>query len=80
MDVYTATEVAYKNGYERGKKDAIKHSHWDNGRCANCGFNLRCLTDGENNLEQWVWDDGLDYCPSCGAKMKLCGKILDTES
>lgn len=23
MDIYTATEQAYKNGYEQGKKDAI---------------------------------------------------------
>ena len=24
MDKYTATEQAYKNGYEKGKKDAVK--------------------------------------------------------
>ena len=23
MDIYTATEVAYKNGYEKGKQEAV---------------------------------------------------------
>ena len=46
-----------------------KRGRWENGVCTACGFDLRCLTDGENELEQWVWDEGLDYCPSCGALM-----------
>lgn len=29
MDNHTATEIAYKNGYEQGKKDAVKEqSKW----------------------------------------------------
>lgn len=44
---------------------------WENGACTVCGFDLRCLTDGENDLEQWVWDEGFDYCPGCGAKMEV---------
>lgn len=24
MDIYTATEVAFKNGYERGKEETVK--------------------------------------------------------
>ena len=46
MDVYTATEEAYKNGYakgyEIGKKDSVKHGHWIIGldescMCSECG-------------------------------------------
>ena len=41
-----------------------------NAVCPACEFDLRCLTDGENDLEQWVWDDGFDFCPNCGADMR----------
>ena len=43
---------------------------WKYGVCTNCQFDLRCLTDGENDLEQWVWDEGFDFCPNCGADMR----------
>lgn len=43
---------------------------WGNGVCTNCQFDLRCLTDGESDLEQWVWDEGFDFCPNCGADMR----------
>lgn len=47
----------------------VVHGRWENYVCVACGFDLRWLTDGENDLEQWVWDEGFDYCPNCGAKM-----------
>lgn len=46
-----------------------KHGQWVNAICQECAFDLRELTDGENDLEQWVWDEGFPYCPNCGAKM-----------
>lgn len=46
----------------------VRHGRWKNGICTDCGFDIRCLTDGENDLEEWVWE-GLDYCPNCGARM-----------
>lgn len=51
--------------------DAVEvvHGKWDEGVCTHCSFDIRCLTDGESDLEQWVWDEGFDYCPNCGAKM-----------
>lgn len=49
----------------------VVHGRWERGVCNCCHFDLRCLTDGENDLEQWVWDEGFDYCPNCGAKMDL---------
>lgn len=47
----------------------VRHGRWENGECSNCKFDLRELTDGENDLEQWVWNEGFDYCPVCGALM-----------
>lgn len=46
------------------------YAKWKNGVCTACGFDLRDLTDGENDLEQWVWDEGFHYCPYCGARME----------
>lgn len=55
MDKYTATEIAYKNGYEQGLRNAIKRGRWLAGMvCSECGkidWNLS------------------NYCPNCGAKM-----------
>lgn len=67
MDVYTATEIAYKNGYAEGKKDAVIHSAWCyNGKplhCEHCGF--------EPKEDLYVKDDysNANFCSNCGAKM-----------
>ena len=66
MDNYTATELAYnngyKNGYEQGKKDAVKHGEWvrqdDYFCCSGCGQSISEL------CVPWF-----KYCPKCGAKM-----------
>lgn len=52
--------------------DAVEvvHGEWDEGVCTNCSFDIRCLTDGESDLEQWVWKEGFNYCPNCGADMR----------
>lgn len=47
----------------------VVHGRWEAGVCTHCGFDLRELTDGENDLEQWVWEEGFHHCPNCGAKM-----------
>lgn len=61
-DNYTATEQAYKNGYEQGKKDAVKHGRWnDDGRCTECDWYMPFDCEG-NSFET-------QYCPHCGAKM-----------
>ena len=57
-------------GVGLGEKKKVVHGRWKNGVCPVCGFDIRCLT-GENDLEQWVWDEGFNYCPDCGAKMDL---------
>ena len=60
---------AYNEGYEQGKKDAVKHGEWieqdwDDGvyKCSACGEEW-CFMEGtpENNYT--------NYCPNCGARM-----------
>lgn len=68
MDKYTATEQAYKNGYEQGKKDAVKHGGWTNvagGRtiCKHCGEYPLYDYHGRQKFSH--------YCPNCGCKMDL---------
>ena len=69
MKINEATEQAYKNGYEKGKRDAVKHGRWvqigydkalDRITCSCCEdyWNI------EDNQTQYF-----NYCPNCGAKM-----------
>lgn len=73
MDIYTATEEAYKKGYEDGKRDAVVHGQWKpyydhftkrqvGWICTNCSGVQTDLSNGDTN-----------YCPECGAKMDLGG-------
>lgn len=50
--------------------DAVEvvNGRWDDGVCTACGFDIRCIIDGESYFEDWVWNEGFDYCPNCGAK------------
>ena len=66
MDNYTATELAYKNGYEQGKKDAVKHGFWKQEPPIVLGgvtWNF-CSICGSSQGTKWM-----NYCPNCGAKM-----------
>lgn len=76
MDNYTATELAYKNGYEQGKKDAVKNGRWvktENGFRENLNTGTAmpvCFHD----CSVCGWHTGnqgqhFNYCPNCGAIM-----------
>ena len=77
MDIYIATEEAYKKGYEAGKRDAVVHGRWlyDSGSgkhfCSACDeFALFFRKD------RWAVGELYecfltDYCPNCGARMDL---------
>lgn len=44
MDIYTATEEAYKNGYTRGAQDAVVH-------CRDCKYySAICTCNAKNGL------------------------------
>lgn len=61
MKIHEATEQAYKNGYEKGKRDAVKpNGRW---KCAGLGdyyCSLCCFVVSGSNYH---------YCPHCGANM-----------
>lgn len=77
MDIHTATEEAYKKGYEAGKRDAVRHGKWGHVRgrlcCSECG-NCRTVKPGyemyicDEHLK-WVSMERSNFCPNCGAKM-----------
>ena len=70
MKLHDATEMAYKNGYEQGKKDAVVHGRWERcfedwrqqiegDKCSACGFeHYGC------GIKYY------HYCPNCGADMR----------
>lgn len=70
MDIFTATETAYKNGYKKGLQDTIPTATWEfsipdqNGNkkpnCSNCG---------EYHLTTWSDWRNCKFCPECGAKI-----------
>ena len=73
MKPHDATEEAYKNGYEDGKRDAVKHGKWEDRpnpqwpaydirHCNVCGWNIP-----KNNLRRK--DLNWKHCPHCGARM-----------
>ena len=65
MDTYTATEQAYQNGFEAGKKAAIVEATWKiinrcEGQCSRCGAISK--SNPFRHLEK--------FCYNCGARMK----------
>ena len=70
MKVHDATEQAYKNGYEAGKRDARKKGQWvqigydkamDRITCSCC---LEYFNILDNNTEDF------NFCPNCGSDMR----------
>lgn len=76
MDKYTATEQAYKNGYEQGKKDAVKRGYWMATR-EKLGYTEVDCVECSVCHENWTVDADCAFeiigtwkhCPTCGAKM-----------
>ena len=66
MDQYTATELAFKHGYEEGLKDAVKHGRWEKAD----NLKPKCSVCGEYHLFAWPDYKNCNYCPNCGAKME----------
>ena len=65
MDKYTATEMAYKHGYEKGYADAKKeekHGHWVTDKRTGFCHCSECLVSGS---PQWK------RCPVCEAMMDM---------
>jgi len=65
MDLHTATEEAYKKGYEDGRRDAVIHATWERYKQPSGTHAIRCSHCKERNGRR------ASYCPNCGAKMDL---------
>ena len=77
MDIHTATEEAYKKGYEDGKRDAVKRGRW---------VQVICHEEFEDGFVDRVkeccsvchapnWRRTSNYCPNCGARMDGTGDV-----
>lgn len=78
MNIHDATEKAYRNGYAKGREDAlaadvveVRHGEWiekDDGwggvlyTCSAC----RC---DWTTIDGTPFENNMRYCPECGAKM-----------
>ena len=65
MDEHTATEQAYKNGYEQGQRDAVKHGRWERNEL----FAPYCTVCESSPMSALRPEGNYRYCPNCGAKM-----------
>ena len=72
MDNYTATEQAYKNGYEQGQRDAVKHGRWfemvESKEDGHTGEYYEEIYYNCLNCD-YATGDKTPYCPNCGCKM-----------
>lgn len=65
MDIHTATEEAYKKGYEDGKRDSVVHGRWiERQRPTKHLVCTACICKNHMRVKS-------PYCPNCGAKMDL---------
>lgn len=64
MTIHDATEQAFRNGYEKGKKEAVIHAHWENHQCTNCGAEAPIDT----RLD-FLTEEDCYFCYNCGAIM-----------
>ena len=53
MNVYNATEIAYKRGYDKGYNDGVEET-------------LKNSTLGEKG--HWIFEDGWITCSNCGCQ------------
>ena len=69
MDIYMASEAAYKNGYEQGMKDAVKHGRWEHTNLAVSWHGKDECSECHYHTADRVDLSYFNYCPNCGAKM-----------
>ena len=64
MNEHDATELAYKRGYEDGKRDAAKYGHWVVKHIKNSNYRY-CFCSECQTMGTITWK----RCPVCEAKM-----------
>ena len=61
MNEHDIAEQAYKNGYEQGKRDSVKHGRWNKG----INFPIRYVCSECGHQKEFK----RPYCEICGARM-----------
>ena len=77
MKTHDATEEAYKNGYEDGKRDAVKHGRWVDSKGDTVAIDAdgcplhscTCSVCGEWLTASDEYACIGNFCPNCGARM-----------
>ena len=69
MNEYSATEIAYHNGFKDGKNHAVRHAYWKDDcdgykDCSYCGYEHPILDHRGYSVED-------RFCPHCGSMMDL---------
>ena len=64
MDIYTATEQAYKNGYAKGLEDAQIKGEWIEHYDEEAGLSYFCFHCSGEVFQK------TNYCPYCGSHNK----------
>lgn len=70
MDEHTSHELAYKKGYEAGKRDAVKHGHKVVvERHRGIAYALDCPICGGKFPSNMPYSENVEYCSVCGKKL-----------
>lgn len=74
-DMNTSIKEAFTKGFELGLKKAPipqpKTGHWieKNGYDGDTYYDCSECGESWTTIDGTPWDDGMKYCPNCGAKM-----------
>ena len=69
MNIYDASEQAYKRGYEAGQRDARKKGRWEMPSKYGMSHKFNHLGLVCSKCQKWS-DNDYNYCPNCGADMR----------
>jgi hypothetical protein len=67
MDISLELARAFEDGYQEGKKDAVRHGKWIN--VLELGDNIQCRCSSCFSKDVRPKDIVVPYCWHCGARM-----------
>ena len=70
MDIFTASEIAYKNGFKKGQEYVVPVAIWEFEESDGYG-NKKPFCSNCKTYRLFSWGDWVKckYCPECGAKI-----------
>lgn len=67
MDIHTATELSYKNGFDKAKSIYLKIGYWHDSYCVDEEHYIATCSNCGHTQKQHM-NDLFIYCPNCGSK------------